>query len=418
MRVGFIEVRGRFLLIWLIVISVLVPAWSALPARAAGVVTVLQSGAQSQFPKELDFAVQAQSNSMISSVRFAYRVSEDPVTTIAKATFVPSPRVEARYAIDLSRTYFPVGVTIHYQWLIQDQTGATGTSAWQDLRISDPRFLWHERTQGRVTLHWYDGDNQFADAVLDAAAKTLDAATQTGATQAMPGVDVYLYGNVQDFQSALSVGTNTWVGGQAYPLYRDVVILAPSSDLNGAQRSVAEEMTHVALDSTEEDPFGPLPTWLDEGLAVSAEGETDPAFTQALQQAAGSHQLLSIQSISGNFPEDAAGATLAYAESENIARYFLRTYGAGAMSKLIVAFRQGATSDEAFQSAIGMSTLDFQRGWEASLGVTPQATPAASAAPASNGTSFVSKLLAPVNALARFVEDLFKGIQTGKGTAG
>src|SRR6185437_14823185 len=117
------------------------------------------------------------------------------------------------YAIDLSQEYYPPGVTIQYQWQIEDLIGAKALSSWASLKVTDPRFFWRERTLGSVTLHWYDGDDQFADSVLAAATKALSNASAAARTTVTGPVNIYFYANQQDFRAAMGTNVDQWVGG-------------------------------------------------------------------------------------------------------------------------------------------------------------------------------------------------------------
>lgn len=381
-------------------------------AATAGVaITVLQSQATSDFPKQLRFEVVAQSLAQITSVRIVYRVGDDPISVEATASFTPGFRVDATRAIDLQREYYPPGVALHFQWLIQDISGAELDTPLADLPIVDRRFLWHQNTQGGVVLHWYAGDSRFSDAVLSTAANALATAQRDAGSTSTTPVDVYLYANDQDFRSSIGGDASAWVGGLTFPAYHDVLVLAPITDVTGVQRSVAHEMTHVAIDTTADDPFGPLPTWLDEGLAMNAEGPPDPVFVQALQVAERGQSLTSIQAISGTFPDATEGATLAYAESDSVVRYFTQKYGKNKLSLLIAGFRQGESSDEAFRQSIGLTTLQFQQGWRSSLGQQPT-TVAPSSPP---GSGVLRALTAPIDLVVNVVRDLLQRFQSGKG---
>jgi hypothetical protein len=350
----------------------------------------------------------AQNISEITSVRFAYRLGDDPVTSVATVAFPPGFRIDLQHKIDLTRHFVPPGVTVHYQWELQDQTGAELQTDWADLAVVDPRYLWHEQSLGGVTLHWYDGDNQFADAVLGAGARALAAAAQEQSASSIPPVQVFLYANQNDLRSSLGAGSAQWVGGETLPAYHVVLLLASSADPVQAQRSIAHEMTHIAV-AAGDNPFGPLPSWLDEGLAMVAEGEPDAPSVQALQAAAQSHRLLSIASISGNLPETTDQVVLAYAESDSIVRFLVRTYGNGKLNALIGAFRQGATEDEAFQQALGLSTIQFQQAWQSSL------VPSASRAAATGGSPILRTLSAPVQLVAAIIQDLVQLLRVTKG---
>lgn len=386
-------------------------------AVGSGSITVLQTSGRSDFPKAITFGLQVKSTAQISSIRIIYRVGDDPVTSIARVSFAPGYRVDTSYHIDLGHEYYPPGVTIHYQWKIQDQSGAELTTSRADLKVTDPRFLWHERTEGPITVHWYQGDDRFGDAALGAANQALQVAgTTVGVTMTQP-VQIYLYGDQNDFRSALGRGADQWVGGQTFPIYRVVLLYAPPTDVLNVQRSIGHEMTHIAMDSTADEGIGTLPSWLSEGLAMVAEGPLDPPFQQALAEAVRAHHLLSIQSVSGNFPEDPQEATLAYAESQSLVSYFLQTYGRAKLAVLIRAFRSGATIDEAFQQSTGLSSAEFQRSWQASLerqlGIRPAASPTAPTSPEQR--SPISTLLAPITFIVAIIESIIRLLQTAKG---
>ncbi|HLZ07046.1 MAG TPA: hypothetical protein VKT80_00520, partial [Chloroflexota bacterium] len=172
------ETGRRFLKLSLSVAVILLAilAFPVRPTHAATNITVLENVVRSSFPQSILFTMRAQSSFQISSVRVAYRVGDSTVTNLAVANFVPDTKVTATYTIDLPRDYLPPGVTVHFQWLIEDMAGSGAATEWSDFKVSDPRFLWHERTLGNVVLHWYDGDDNFADAVLASASKAFTVA--------------------------------------------------------------------------------------------------------------------------------------------------------------------------------------------------------------------------------------------------
>jgi hypothetical protein len=410
-----VEARRRGLKVWIaasiVLAAMALPLGQAAPAHAAtgaGAITVQGASAQNSFPAAIQFAIRAQSSSQISMVRVAYRVGDDPVTHIANASYAPGFTVNATYAIDLQQNYLPPGVVLHYQWLIQDMSGAIVSTVFNDLQVTDPRFLWHQRTLDNVTLHWYDGGDDFADPVLSSASKAFTAAQQDALAPWHGPVQVYLYANPDDFRSALGVGSADWVGGETFSNQHVAMIFAPSNDTVAAQRSVSHELTHAAVDGASVDPFGPLPTWLDEGVAMVAEGDPLPDFTNALAKGVQARHLFSVQSLSANFPADSNDAILAYAESESLVRYFIKTYGRDHLAFLIAAFRAGNTADEAFQTTIGLNVADFQHAWQASLDpklATPSTQPAA---PTGSTASAVT------NILSALVRDFLKLFQSSK----
>jgi hypothetical protein len=386
--------------------SPLPPPTLALAATSSGI-TVLQSEARLDYPRTIDFHVVAQSTGQITQARLAYRVANDSVIHLGKADLEPTARVDTHYVVDLQRAYYPPGVTIQYQWRLQDLTGAEAETVWASFTLADPRFRWHAATKGLVQLHWHDVDEAYANAVLSTADATYAAGRAAASTSSAAPINAFLYGRLADFRGVLGAGSQEWVGGQTFPHYRVVLLLVSPTDVASAQRSVAHEMTHMLLDDVAEGTVAPLPTWLDEGLAMVAEGSPQPAFAQALDQAARSHQLLSIQSLSGNFPDDSAKATVAYVECESLVRYFLGKYGQAKLATLINDFRDGASPDEAFSHAIGMSARDFEMAWEASLAAAP--LPAATPIPTtSSGLGQV--IMLPIRAVIGFVASVIQSL--------
>jgi hypothetical protein len=106
-----------------------------------------------------------------------------------------------------------------------------------------------------------------------------------------------------------------------------------------------------------------LPNWLDEGLAMYAEGELSSDLASALSSAVKRGQLDSVQSLSSSFPADTAGATLAYAEAYSLVEFLLEKEGGREnMLELLGAIRGGSGYEEALLGVYGLSIsqLDFQ----------------------------------------------------------
>jgi len=78
-------------------------------------------------------------------------------------------------------------------------------------------------------------------------------------------VKVFVYANSADFQSASPPGVHEWAGGRAFPRQAVILIAASPSQLDFAQRSLPHELSHVAVYQATRNPFGGLPSWLDEG---------------------------------------------------------------------------------------------------------------------------------------------------------
>jgi hypothetical protein len=111
-----------------------------------------------------------------------------------------------------------------------------------------------------------------------------------------------------------------------------------------------------------------LPTWLNEGLALFAEGELRSDMATTLSSAVKRDRLDSVQSLSSSFPADTAGATLAYAESYSLVDYLLDHKGGKEnMLDLLGAIRDGSGYVEALQSVYGLSIAELDLQWSQHL---------------------------------------------------
>ncbi|HEX5415714.1 MAG TPA: peptidase MA family metallohydrolase [Chloroflexota bacterium] len=397
----------NLLLTFALVVSLVVGWLGAAPvARAAdnGLV-VTQNTARSEFPRDVVFSLQAQSPDQVAQARLLYRLADDPVTYSDLVPVSPNVRVSASFTMDLQQRYLPPGVVITYQWLLDGQSGATFATPWASVTVTDPRFAWQTVTKGPLTLHWYDGDTAFANAVLADGVNSYLKAAKTAGAQTLPRGDIYLYASDTDLRGALAQGTDTWVGGQTFPRYHVIVLLGPSAQAAQVDRDLSHEVTHLAVDGATME-LAPLPTWLDEGMAMAAEGSSEPAYQTALTDAAHADQLLSLQSLSANFPEDPNQALVAYAESESLVNYFTQQYGQERLARLVDAYRHGQTADQAFQNSAGVSAKQFEAAWRQSVGAAPIAS--------SGGSPLVRTLSGPIDFISAVIRGLIDDFSSPK----
>ena len=129
---------------------------------------------------------------------------------------------------------------------------------------------------------------------------------------------------------------------------------------------MAHEMAHLVVHQVTMNGYGiALPSWLDEGLAMYAEGELSSEFASALNSAVKSGGLDSVQSLSSSFPADTASALLAYAESHSLVEYLLDHEGGKEnMLALLGAIRDGNGYEEALQEVYGLSISQLDSQWK------------------------------------------------------
>jgi len=293
-------------------------------------------------------------------------------------------QADGSYAAELVQVGFtPANTTLDYRFRVTVPSGVA-TGAGGTVTVVDDRFEWRTRSGDTITLHWYEGDDAFADRALRIGEDAIDqAATLLGVADVQP-VDFFIYSSDEAFRGALSPGTREHVGGQANPAIRTMVgnISAAEVESDWVDTLVTHELTHIVFADATDNPYHFPPRWLNEGLAVYLAEGYGVGDRSQVADAAGSGQLIPLAGIVGFFPTSYERFSLAYAESVSAVDYFMRTFGQDKLVQLITSYRDGVTDDEAFLAATGADFAAFDDAWIAAQGAAqprpfgPQPAPA------------------------------------------
>ena len=348
------------------------------PVQAQDGISAL-STTEVQFPTELTFNLRAESAADITQIFLRYkvnRITTVKVTSVVQLEFDPAPLVEASWTWQMKKmlSNLPPGTEIQYSWRIQDASGYQLETAWETVQFNDDRYPWDSLIEGNVTLFWYEGGLSFAQELLDAANGALDMlARDTGAHLEQP-VAVYVYASSKELRGAM-VYPQEWTGGLAFPAYGIIAIGVEPANLAWGKRAMAHETAHLLTYQMTFNPYADIPTWLDEGLSMYAEGDLSIDFKSSLAYAISDDSLISVQTISSNFPTDFEEAILSYAESYSLAEFLIDRYGKEKMLQLLSIFKQGSSYDDALSEAYGFDTAGLEEQWRLSLGLEPQPSP-------------------------------------------
>jgi hypothetical protein len=268
----------------------------------------------------------------------------------------------------------PPGIEVEYWWLIEDATGYQIETSPATVQFDDLRYDWNSLTSDRVTLYWYEGGQTFAQELIDAADEALERlASDTGVSLEQPA-NFYIYASYEELRGAL-IYPYEWTGGIAFPQYGTIAIGISPYDLDWGKSTVAHEVGHLVVHQAVSGPYGALPNWLDEGLAMDAEGELSSDFQSRLDAAIASDALFSVRSISSSFPADPEEAKLCYAESYSLVQFLIDRYGSDKILELLDAFKKGSTYDDALVEVYGFDMDGLNDRWRESLGLGPTASP-------------------------------------------
>ena len=231
--------------------------------------------------------------------------------------------------------------------------------------FADDRFQWKTQAGNLVTVHWVQGSDAFGQRALRIAEQAITNASKLlGVTETAP-IDFFIYADENAFRDAIGPGVRENVGGLAIPEIRTLFGLITEGQINDSWVGIVipHELTHIVFDTASKNPYHDPPHWLNEGLAVYVSEGYDAGFRSNISDAIKSGTLMPLDGLTGQFPTDATGFTLGYAESVSAVDYLVRTYGKDALVKLIRSYASGRTDDEAFKDALGIDAEAFSNAW-------------------------------------------------------
>jgi len=337
-------------------------------------IAVIASYVDVNFPSQAEFTLEAESYVDIVDVRLYYEVDKMNYAEVVSegwADFTPASRIEANWVWDMRNSSLPPGAEVTYWWMIEDADGNRFETSPEITHFDDDRYLWQSLTstapQGsELTLFWYEGGDSFARELMDVCEEGLARLTQDIGTYPERPIKIYIYASTSDLKGAM-IFPQEWTGGVAFTAFSTIAIGIPPSELDWGKRALVHELTHLVVHQATFSPYGQLPIWLDEGLAMYNEGELDPVFRSYLQEAILEGELISVRSLCSPFSAETEKARLSYAQSYSLVEYLLDNYGQDRMLELLTILKQGSTYDEALTEVYGFDIDGLDARWRATL---------------------------------------------------
>ena len=221
-----------------------------------------------------------------------------------------------------------------------------------------------------VRLHWFQSSNSFAQQMLTWADDGVQkAAAFFGVTETQP-IDFFVYPSESAFQQGLSQAET--IGGVALSNIRTCFAAVAPGDSAYGQSVLPHEVTHIVFADASDNPYHSPPRWLNEGLArlpVPGLRRRRPAAGLPGGPRRDPPTALRVCTTSSRWT--ASRIYLAYAESVSAVDFMVRKYGQPAVAKLVRAYANGVTDDEAFVAGMGIDVAAFNSAWMAANGVKP-----------------------------------------------
>ena len=222
-----------------------------------------------------------------------------------------------------------------------------------------------------VTVHWYEGDVKAAQQALDIATAGMRRARQDIQVAAPQPVDIFFYANMGDLGPALP--PNAPPDMEALTLNEMSVILTSFSPeathIPAFKRVLPHEVTHALIHQATQSDYDRVPMWLAEGLATSVQHTfaPDPDAQALVEGAVRQPGTISLQDMCAAFPDDPAGARLAYAKSASVIDFIRDRYGRQGLRDLVAAYVDGASCEGGVYRVLGTTLDGLESKWQASL---------------------------------------------------
>ena len=349
--------------ILVLVIGLLLSVVSNISVQAQTGPAILESSATAEFPTQLSFSLSAESALNITDIRLHYQVERDnfaQVTSEVHIGFTPAPSVSVSWHWDMRKTGgLPPGAIVDYWWTVTDANDDKVSTAPATVWFDDNRYLWQSLAEGELTLYWYQGDDSFAQEIMAAAQEALTRlAEDTGARLTKP-VRLYIYASAQELREAM-IFPQEWTGGVAHTGYGVIAMGIAPDNLRWGRRVTVHELAHLVTHQMTFNPYNFLPTWLNEGLSMYAEGELEAIYVNYLKQGVAQNSFISVRSLASPFSAFAGQTYLAYAQSYSLVEFLISNFGQDRMYELLGTFKQGSSYDGALTSVYGfdMDGLD------------------------------------------------------------
>ncbi|MCB8984844.1 MAG: hypothetical protein H6659_13525 [Ardenticatenaceae bacterium] len=380
--------NARWLTRFILLLGLLL--WLTAVAAAQTAVSPLRNEALVNYPNDVRFVLELPPDTAVTQATLRYDV--DKVSCLDAAAQVPVELTASQNGLTADWTWVmsrsgnpPPGTSLWWEWVLTDDAGEQTTTPRQSLTFTDGRFDWQTVSEDGITLHWYRGAD-VGPLLLDAAVAGLARLENDMGIELQNDVQFYIYGSAADMRDAV-LYVQDWAGGVAFDEYNTILIgVSPDSAADWGRSTVRHELAHLVTGQFARSCVGgSRPTWLEEGLAVYAEGEPTADIRAALDQAQAANNFAPLRSLNGSFPAHSDEAGSAYAQSYSVVDYLLATYGRAAMQDLLLALAAGRSTDQALQQVYGVNVDGLEAEWRAARGLPerpypPTPTPISAAA--------------------------------------
>ncbi|HUR16599.1 MAG TPA: peptidase MA family metallohydrolase, partial [Candidatus Limnocylindrales bacterium] len=188
---------------------------------------------------------------------------------------------------------------IQFQFRVRAADGRLTFGPVGNVLVADDRFTWRTLEQGLVRVHWYEGDQAFAQTAADVANGAIDRAAELlGSTLPEP-VDLFIYATQDALLEAVSPAREN-IAGEAHAQIQTMFVwIGPNDDRTESDVTIAHELTHLVFNEATFNQYHEPSRWLNEGVAVYLSEGYSNSFRGVVEVSALTGQLIPLQGLAG-----------------------------------------------------------------------------------------------------------------------
>lgn len=360
-----------FLVMGLFVITAVARPLSAQPPITVQSDTLDDSG----YPRRVTFRLDVDAPAEITQATLHYDVSKVSCLDGGATVPVTIEGDNLQWTWEMVRSGNPPpGTAVTWSWTLTDADGHTLTTPPQTHTFTDIRYNWRTVEADNLKLHWYEGN--VGPTLLNAAVDGLERLENEMGIELQAEVNLFIYGDTADMRDAV-LYIQDWAGGVAFSEYNVILMGIPPSLANTwGQDVVPHELAHLVVAQYGRSCVGgSRPNWLEEGLAVYAEGDPSPEIRADIERGLANNSFEPLRSLNGAFSAHGTEAGIAYSQSYSTVAYLLETYGREPLQQLILTLAEGKSTDAALEEVYGFNVDGLELAWRAHLGLPARDIP-------------------------------------------
>jgi len=356
-------VRARlfFVLIFTILLSTVAPINTAAQPQISGVEV------DYVFGEQMVFQITVKSDGPLQGALIFYRNPGDNQSLFGEMEVINARRgyYTLEFVHDLADQPLAPFTQLEYWAEVSFGNGEKISSPEQMILYFDNQREWQSLEDDPLRVYWYSGDLAHALEVMDVARGGLDSLQKVIPLTAPERVEIYVYPDIDTLASVFNAGSSGAVAGHSQPNAGVIVVALPATPEAGMliEQRIPHELMHVLLYYTMGPAYDSLPVWLSEGLASVVELYPNSDYEVLLNRANEDENLLPMDSLCRDFPQETSAALLAYAQSTSFIRYLYQRFGSSGIQSLVDNYADGKSCQHGAEAAVGQNLTELEQEW-------------------------------------------------------